>query len=135
PACFPGTTQCKNSTTQQTCSDTGSYTDVVCSTLPGFGAAAECQNGVCVDECADAAKAKSYFGCEYWTAVLDNSVHVMVKGNTTSGQGNTDSGFAIVISNRSLQPATVDIYRWYNGAEQKLKTVTVPARTDAATKG
>jgi hypothetical protein len=135
PACFPGTAQCKNTTTQQICGDTGAYTDTVCSAIPGFGSGATCQNGVCVDECADAVKAKSYFGCEYWAAVTDNSVDSLFKGKTASGQGTNDSDFAFVLTNRSVTQATVDIYRFYSGAITKVKTVTLQPSTDAATKG
>ncbi len=135
PACFPGTTQCKNTTVQQVCSDRGAWADVACAALPGYGPASQCQNGVCFDECADAAKAKSYFGCDYWTAVLDNVVDVAFKGGTSSGQGLTDSDFAFVVANRSVQPSTVKINRYKGGAVQTVKTVTVPGRLDAATKG
>lgn len=36
-----------------------------------------CQNGSCVDACADAAMKRSYTGCEYWAADLDNAVEVV----------------------------------------------------------
>jgi hypothetical protein len=135
PQCIPGATQCKNTTTQQVCSATGTFTDVVCSTQPNMGPNAECANGTCFDECADAAKAKSYFGCEYWTSVLDNGVDAYFKGGTTSGQGNADSDFAIVVTNRSVQPATVEVWRHNGSAPVRLKTVTVPGRNDVGTKG
>lgn len=138
PACFPGTTQCKNIGMQQVCSDTGGWTDQACSTLPGFSSSAECQNGVCVDECADAAKAKSYFGCEYWSAPMDNGMDAKVfKGGVTTGQGivNNLSEFAYVVSNRSALPTTVTVTRYYSGALQVVATVVVPGRTDATTKG
>ncbi|MFZ5471283.1 MAG: IgGFc-binding protein [Myxococcota bacterium] len=135
PACFPGSTQCQSTTVQQVCSPTGAWTSVTCSTLPGYTSAAECQNGACIDECVEAVKAKSYFGCEYWSAVQDNSVEPYFKGNTTSGQGTADSNFAFVVANRSVSFATVTVYRWYAGAEQTVKTVTVPGRTDPATRG
>ena len=36
-----------------------------------------CQGGACVDACADAAMKRSYTGCEYWAADLDNAVEVV----------------------------------------------------------
>jgi IgGFc binding protein len=135
PQCIPGATQCKNASTQQVCSPTGTFTDVVCSTLPGMGPNAECANGTCFDECADAVRAKSYFGCEYWTAVQDNSVDTLFKGGTTSGMGNSDSDFAFVVTNRSTQPANVEVWRHTGAAPVRVKTVVVPGRLDASTKG
>jgi hypothetical protein len=36
-----------------------------------------CENGMCVDACASAAENKSYLGCSYMAADLDNAVEVM----------------------------------------------------------
>ena len=36
-----------------------------------------CQNGACVDACADAAMQRSYTGCEYWAVDLDNAVEIL----------------------------------------------------------
>ncbi|MBL0212374.1 MAG: IgGFc-binding protein [Myxococcales bacterium] len=36
-----------------------------------------CQGGACVDACMDAAMKRSYTGCEYWAADLDNAVEVV----------------------------------------------------------
>ncbi|MBX7100661.1 MAG: IgGFc-binding protein [Myxococcaceae bacterium] len=138
PDCVPGSATCKSSTVQSVCGATGTPSDVTCSSLPGMGPNAECQNGVCFDECADAVKAKSYFGCEYWSAVQDNSVSATpFKAGTTSGQGAlaSKSEFAFVVANRSLSPATVNVTRIFGGATQTVATVTVPSRTDGATKG
>lgn len=132
PDCIPGAAQCVNSGTLQTCSQTGSWTQQSCTTLAG--PAAECLGNACVDQCAEAVKQKSYFGCEYWTAVQDNSVDPIFKGGTTSGQGTADSEFAFVIANRSDLSATVTIQRSVNGTVQTLKTVTVDGKT-AASKG
>ncbi|MFL5321262.1 MAG: IgGFc-binding protein [Myxococcaceae bacterium] len=135
PECFPGTSQCKDIATQQLCSDTGAWTDFACASTPGYTAAAECQSGVCIDECVEAANQKSYFGCEYWTAVQDNSVDPYFKGGTQSGQGNVDSDFAFVVSNRSASAATVKVERFASGQVRTVKTVTVPSKDDPTTKG
>ncbi len=135
PACVPGATQCKNAQTQQLCNAVGSYDETVCSTLPGAGPTSECIGGACVDECADAVKAKSYFGCEYWAANLDNSVDALFKAKTASGQGMVDSDYVFVVTNQSTSPATVTVQRFVGTAIVTVKTVTVPGRTDAATKG
>lgn len=135
PACIPGATQCKNTTTQQTCSTTGAWQDTTCSALPGMGPNAECQNGTCFDECADAVAAKSYFGCEYWTSVLDNGMDRYFKGNAASGQGSADSDFAFVVTNRSTSPATVEVWKHNGTAPVRLKTVAVPGRNDPSTRG
>lgn len=135
PACVPGATQCLNTATQQVCSLTGAWQNQACTALPGMGPTAQCLNGTCVDECADAVRAKSYFGCEYWSAVLDNSMDSLFKGGTASGQGTADSDFVFVVTNQSTQAATVEVWRHVGAAPVKVKTVTVPGKNDAATKG
>lgn len=136
PACVPGTQQCLSLTTLQVCGPTGAWQNQVCANLPGASANSECQNGACVDECADAVRQKSYFGCEYWTSVMDNGVApAEFKANTLQGQGTTDSEFAFVVSNRSALPTRVQVKRWRNGAEETVKDQMVPGRNDVATKG
>ncbi len=44
-----------------------------------------CQNGACVDACADAAMQRSYTGCEYWAVDLDNAVEVDDLADATFG--------------------------------------------------
>lgn len=137
PACIPGAQSCVSSTTQQLCSATGAWVSQLCSALPNMGPGAECLNGSCVDECADAARANSYFGCEYWTTVLENGITpaIFKGGLSGKGLGTSDSEFAFVVSNRSTAPATVQVKRKSGGSEQIVKTVTVPGRTDPTTRG
>jgi hypothetical protein len=135
PDCFPGTTRCKDSATQQICSDRGIYAETTCRSIPGHSEISECMNGACVDECAEAARANSYFGCEYWSAVLDNAMLPFFKGDGVNGQGTTDSEFAFVVANRSLLPTTVEVWRHRSGVPVRVKTVVVPGREDAVTKG
>jgi hypothetical protein len=134
PACIPSSTQCLNVSTQQTCSATGAWVDTNCVTALATPNA-ECQGGSCVDECSEAARAKSYFGCEYWAVNMDNSMDKIFKGNATSGQGTADSEYVFVVTNQSATPATVEIWRHVSGAPVKIKTVNVPGRNDAQTKG
>lgn len=135
PACLPGAQRCLNSATQQVCGATGAWTDVACASLPNMGPTAECLNGACIDECGEAVRANSYFGCEYWTMVPDNSVDNLFKGRTNSGQGTTDSDFVLVVTNQSTIPANVEVWRYVGSAPVRVKAVTVPGRTDPATKG
>ena len=132
PACFPGQIQCKDTATAQTCSASGAWVDAPC------GGGRECQAGVCIDECSDAVAAKSYFGCDYWSAISDNSVDPLFKaGVWDGGQGTVSqlSDFAFAVANRSVNSATVTVTRFYGGTVQTVATVTVPGRNDAATKG
>ncbi len=135
PACLPGAQRCGTPATQQVCGATGAWADVACSSLPNMGPTAECLNGACIDECGDAVRARSYFGCEYWTAVPDNSVDLLFKGGAVSGQGTADSDFVLVVTNQSSVAANVEVWRYFGGAAVRVKAVTVPGRTDPATRG
>lgn len=132
PDCIPGATRCSatDPLKQEVCSPTGSWSTVSC--VSAATPNGVCTNGVCVDECAEAAKQNSYFGCEYWSAIQDNSVDPFFKGFTLSGQGTTDSDFAFAIANRSTTQATVKIYRKVGGSEVLLKTVTVDPKNSAS---
>lgn len=135
PVCLPGALRCASSTTQEVCSTTGAWTSVACASQPNMGPTAECINGACVDECGEAVRARSYFGCEYWSAITDNSMDSLFKGRTTSGQGTADSDFVFVVTNQSVLPAVVDVWRYVGTAPVRVKQVTVPGRTDPTTKG
>ena len=138
PACIPGATSCLNTTTQQVCSALGAPNPVSCTLYPDGGTdpAGECQNGVCVHECEQAIGAKSYFGCEYWTAVMDNGFTPgAFKGGTTSGQGTAPSEFGFVVTNRSALDATVTITRVVGGSVVPVSTTLVKGKNDVATKG
>ncbi len=130
PACVPGQRSCGSATVQRTCNETGAWEDTECTTVPGMGATATCLSGVCVDECAEAVAAKSYFGCEYWSMIPDNSMDAVFKGN-----GVADSQFVYVVTNQSVVPATVTVYRHNGSAVVTVKTVTVPGRNDPVTRG
>lgn len=134
PLCIPGSTSCDSASTVSVCSATGTPTPALCTAVLG-SPNAECQNGACVDECADAARAKSYFGCDYWSANLDNSMDSLFKGGTTSGQGSADSDFVFVVTNQSPNPATVEVWRYAGAAPVRVKQVPVPGRNNPATKG
>lgn len=135
PACLPGALRCASSTTQEVCSTTGAWTSVACASQPNMGPTAECINGACVDECGEAVRARSYFGCEYWSAITDNSMDSIFKGRTALGQGTADSDFVFVVTNQSVLPAVVDVWRYVGSAPVRVKQVTVPGRNDPTTKG
>ena len=135
PACLPGAVRCSSTTTQDRCSTTGAWASSPCASQPNMGPNAECLNGACVDECAEAIAARSYFGCEYWSAITDNAVDTLFKGGTSSGQGTADSDFVFVVTNQSVTPATVEVWRYVGSAPVRVKSVTVPGRTDPVTKG
>jgi hypothetical protein len=130
-ACIAPATQCKDTKTLQVCSTRGAWEERLCTAQPGMTALAECYAGACIDECAEAQRANppSYFGCDYWTAISDNSMDPLFKGRTMSGQGTTDSIFAFVAANRSELPTVVEVWRHFGGAPQKVKSVTLEGRS------
>ncbi|HEY5920424.1 MAG TPA: IgGFc-binding protein [Kofleriaceae bacterium] len=70
--CVPGTMFCKDGNVHQ-CDATG---------MPGgevmaCAGSTLCVDGACVDACAEAVTSKSYIGCEYWAADLDNAQDIV----------------------------------------------------------
>lgn len=135
PSCYPGDQQCDGTTAQLVCNDQGEYVRQTCSSLPNFTANARCENERCVDECGSAAALNSYFGCDYWTAVQDNTVNAYFKGNTTSGQGTAQSEFSFVIANNSADPTVATITRHRNGTVETVASAPVPGKNDPVSKG
>jgi hypothetical protein len=77
-----------------------------------------CDSGGCINACTLANQNRSYVGCEYWAADLDNAVVEI--GSAAAQQ------FALALSNPSALPATVriQINEAAPGEPVKLKTVT-----------
>ena len=69
--CAPGTNTCVNGDVA-TCDASGNPGAV---SMQCTGSTI-CENGACVDACADAASSRSYVGCEYWAVDLDNALEV-----------------------------------------------------------
>ena len=134
PDCFPLQARCQDSRNRQECTAVGQWGPPnACA-----GVSSECVGGTCLDECADAVAAKSYFGCDFWTAVQDNGVNPLFRGGvSTATQGTLSqiSDFAFVVANRSASDATVTVQRVYGGAIQTVATQTVKGRLDTITKG
>jgi len=96
--CYPGGKFCKGQVISE-CDKAGSgYKSVqTCDGTKGMS----CFNASCVNACNLATKNRSYVGCEYWAADLDNAV--VTSGNAASQQ------FAVALSNPSSLPATVTV--------------------------
>ena len=79
-ACAPNTNVCQDGNVHS-CSAAG---EIGPQTEECTGAMI-CQDGACVNACEDAAMKRSYTGCEYWAADLDNAIEVLDVPNATGG--------------------------------------------------
>jgi hypothetical protein len=70
--CVPNTMTCNMTGDVATCDANG---NPGATTTPCSGTTI-CENGACVDACAEAASSRSYVGCEYWAVDLDNALQV-----------------------------------------------------------
>ncbi len=76
--CNPGERYCEDDGNVWQCALNGTP-EVLIETCSGVNT---CSGGGCVDACATAASNKSYIGCEYWAADLDNATEVLGLGST-----------------------------------------------------
>ena len=107
--CRPGDHRCLDEggrSLVQHCADDGSHwiTDEECDRA----AAMICHSGDCVNECDVAIEERSYVGCEFYAADLDNA-------SITAGFDATVQQYAVIVSNPGDVPATVQV--WLNTAE------------------
>jgi len=115
--CDPGATSCKGADVMK-CNEAGSAYEAKpvrsCDAKKGM----ICSANTCINACKLAISNRSYVGCEYWAADLDNAV--VSSGNAASQQ------FALVLSNPSSLAAdvTVSVNEASPGQAVKLKEVT-----------
>ena len=97
-ACPAGKNRCdpNNSIARQTCSAEGEWVEAeLCKADEG----AACFGGSCQKACDFNVKAKSYLGCSFWAADLDNAF--VPGGSQTSYFDAANAQYAIVVSNPS----------------------------------
>ncbi len=100
--CSPGVNVCKDGDVHS-CDPAGTVGGVV-TACTGSNI---CQGGSCVDACADAAMKRSYTGCEYWAADLDNAVEVVgtpsgIFGCSLSATGSVQRTLSVCAMGSSL---------------------------------
>lgn len=99
--CTPNEAQCFGEKLLRCKSDGSGFlanAELVCDVAQGD----VCDKGSCVNACKLAASNRSYVGCEYWPVDLDNAV--VSSGSAAAQQ------FAVVLSNPSPLPATVQVW-------------------------
>ncbi|MEC8024980.1 MAG: IgGFc-binding protein [Myxococcota bacterium] len=94
-SCTPLSLRCASDARVEICNDhgTGWTTHIECSPET---TGQVCRNGACIALCATNAKYKSYLGCEYWAADLDNAFEVQDDGSVLDAAGKP---FAVIVSN------------------------------------
>jgi len=117
-----GCVACNPDVSSQTCVGDAVH---VCNADGSFGEHVEtcpleaCDNGRCVDACADAASTNSYIGCEYWPVDLHNAVEVV---------GEQLLGGCTLYGVPSLLPVTVPVC--YNASPGDVLAPTVAGVCD-----
>ena len=93
--CTPLNLRCASDARVEICNDngTGWTTHIECSPET---TGQICRNGACIGLCDTNAKYKSYLGCEYWAADLDNAFEVQEDGSVLDAAGKP---FAVIVSN------------------------------------
>jgi hypothetical protein len=117
--CLPGTSSCNGDQVMRCRDDSGGYEPVeTCDLAAGF----QCDRGACTRMCDVARRERSYMGCEFYAADLDNAA-IDATHDASSQQ------YAIVVSNlqRVSVQVTVTINRGAPGAP--LETAEVAKAT------
>lgn len=118
--CVPGHMKCLDDKTVGRCNEQGSEYDVFQDCNPD-DTGRICRLGQCVKMCEVNAKAKSYIGCEYWGADLDNAFVPDGEGGYLDAAG---SQYAIVVSNPNKSyKAFVKVFE-YDQSQNKEVQVT-----------
>lgn len=116
--CEPGQPACADETTQAYCNDDGTgYVDEI-----DCQDGQICEGGVCETACELGPKmTESYFGCEYWTAYLDQY------DDPTTGIEDNEVPHAIVLSNPNEIDATAHFQAFEPGVSFDIDDPVIPA--------